>query len=100
MRLLLGSGGFSTPERKDGWKSEIDSYLGSVQKVLFIPYALADHDAYVRGIKEWGFHGNREITGIHRTKNPRKAVEEAEVISIGGGNSFRLLAGLYEHNLL
>lgn len=101
MRLLLGSGGFSTEERRNGWKREIDDFLGSLKKVLFIPYALADHDGYVRGIKDWGFHGpNRETIGIHRTKNPRKAIEEAEVISVGGGNSFRLLSGLYEHNLI
>jgi len=101
MRLLLGSGGFSTIERRDGWKKEVEDFLGPVKKVLFIPYALADYDGYVRGIKEWGFHGQgRETIGIHRTKSPRQAVLEADVISVGGGNSFRLLSGLYEHNLI
>ncbi len=101
MRLLLGSGGFSTIERRDGWIREVDNFLGPLKKVLFIPYALADHDGYVRAIKDRGFHGpGRETIGIHRTKNPLKAVLEADVISVGGGNSWRLLASLYEHNLI
>ncbi|HEX4924791.1 MAG TPA: dipeptidase PepE [Bdellovibrionales bacterium] len=100
MRLLLGSGGFSTPERRDGWKSEMNSYLGSIKRVLFIPYALADHDSYVQALKTWGFHGDREVIGIHTVKDPKKAVREAECISVGGGNTFRLLHDLYTNDLV
>jgi dipeptidase E len=100
MRLLLGSGGFNTPERQAGWKRELDRFLGPVKSVLFVPYALADHDAYVQKVIERGFHADREIVGIHRTPDPRKAVEEASAIYVGGGNSFRLLHDLYKHDLL
>lgn len=99
-RLLLGSGGFSTPERRQGWLKELDDYLGSIRTILFVPYALKDHDYYIRKMEELGSDVGRKLVGIHTTKDPVAAVAEAEVVFIGGGNSFRLLADLYRHKLL
>ncbi|CAH1983679.1 unnamed protein product [Acanthoscelides obtectus] len=42
-----------------------------------------------------GFH----IASIH-TQDPQKAIQEAEAIFIGGGNTFRLLKTLYELDLV
>lgn len=100
MRLLLGSGGYRTPERIAFLASEMRSFFGSIRRLLFIPYALADHDAYVAKIIERGTHAGYEPVGIHREADPVRAVEEAEGIYIGGGNTFRLLDNLYRHNLL
>jgi len=100
MRLLLGSGGFSTDERRAGWSKELDDYLGDIKNILFIPYAHADHDAYVEMIVKKKFHAGRTIVGIHTHDNPKQAIMEAETIFMGGGNSFRLLAELYQHDLL
>jgi dipeptidase E len=100
MRLLLGSGGFSTPERQDGWKRALDDFLGSVQHLLFIPYAVAHHDRVIEQMIRLGFHAGRGLTGIHRAKDPVRAIEEAEAIYVGGGNSFRLLKALYDGDLL
>ncbi|CAH1105666.1 unnamed protein product [Psylliodes chrysocephalus] len=73
--------------------------LNKVSTILFIPYALKDHDAYVKTVekpfKKWGF----EVIGIHTT-NPLEAVNKAEAIFIGGGNTFRLLKTLYDLNLV
>jgi dipeptidase E len=100
MRLLLGSGGFSTPERKAAWSKALDQYLGTIEDVLFIPYALADYDKYVAMMMERGFHAGRNLHGIHREKDPKAAIQNAKAIYVGGGNSFRLLAELYRLNLL
>jgi dipeptidase E len=100
MRLLLGSGGFSTPERQTAWKQELSNFLGPIQRVLFVPYALKDHDGYVKAMTERGFHADRELVGIHRLKNSKEAVLKAEAIYVGGGNSFRLLHDLYREDLV
>lgn len=40
------------------------------------------------------------VTSIHDVSNLPRAVSEAEVIFVGGGNTFRLLKGLHDHDLL
>src|ERR1043165_8997080 len=100
MRLFLGSGGFRTPDRIASLRRRLRAHLGDVQRVLFIPYALADHDAYVRTILERGTHADYEIVGIHRCPDLRQAVRDAEAIYVGGGNTFRLLNALYANDLL
>ena len=66
LRLLLGSGGLSTPSRLDAWRHEFHDFLGPVARVLFIPYALADHDGYTKMIVSRALQAGREIVGIHR----------------------------------
>jgi dipeptidase E len=41
-----------------------------------------------------------ELTSIHTPSNPEAAVNEAEVVFIGGGNTFRLLKALYDFGVL
>jgi dipeptidase E len=98
--LLLGSGGFRTPERVAVWAAEMRAALGDLRRVLFIPYALADHPGYVRMMIERGLHAGYELDGLHDHADPVAAVREAEAIFVGGGNTFRLLATLYRLNLL
>jgi dipeptidase E len=98
--LLLGSGGFRTPERVALWAEQMRTVLGSVSRVLFVPYALADHDGYVRVLTERGLNAGYPFDGIHLAPNPVATVREAEAIFIGGGNTFRLLAALYRLGLL
>ncbi|MBI1830796.1 MAG: dipeptidase PepE [Planctomycetes bacterium] len=100
MHILLGSGGFRTDERVRTFRTHLQAHLGSIQRVLFIPYALHDHDKYVQTIVERGLHADYELVGIHRCPNPRDAVLSAEAIYIGGGNTFRLLNALYQLDLL
>jgi dipeptidase E len=100
VRLLLGSGGLRTPERVATWADRMRFVLGPVSRVLFIPYALADHDGYVRTMTERGLDSGYQLDGIYRHPDPVAAVHEAEAIFVGGGNTFRLLASLHRLKLL
>ena len=100
MRLLLGSGGFRTEERIARLVGEMKSFFGDISHLLFVPYALQDHDGYVQGIVEKGLHAGYELRGVHRESDRRRAIEQAAGIFVGGGNTFRLLNDLYHLKLL
>ena len=100
MRVLLGSGGFRTPERVATLADEMRSFFGPVRRLLFVPYALADYDADLRIVTERGLHAGYELDGLHRHAEPRQAVQEAEAVFVGGGNTFRLLDALYRLGLV
>jgi dipeptidase E len=98
--ILLGSGGIRTPERVALWCDQVRSVLGGVRRILFVPYALADHDGYVRVMLERGIHAGYELDGLHTSADPAAAVRDAEAVFVGGGNTFRLLSALYRLGLL
>lgn len=100
MKVLLGSGGFRTDERVRRLAAHLRNHFGDIQKVLFVPYALADHDGYVKSLTERGLHAGYELVGIHRESNIPAAVKAAQAIYVGGGNTFRLLDSLYRLDLL
>ncbi|MFN2493739.1 MAG: dipeptidase PepE [Pyrinomonadaceae bacterium] len=84
----------------DHAESEIRSFLGTGKRVLFIPFALYDRDAYAATARDRFWKMNYQLDSIHTIRNPRDAVNEAEAIFIGGGNTFRLLKALYDFDLL
>ena len=100
MRLLLGSGGFRTPERQALLTQQMQSFFGTIDELLFVPYALKDHDRYVEVMTERRLHAGLTLRGIHREPDPVRAVEQAQALYVGGGNTFRLLNALYELNLV
>ena len=84
----------------DHAEEELRSFLGSISRVLFVPYALKDRDEYAQIIGGRLLQMGYGLEPIHRAADPRKAVENAPAIFIGGGNTFRLLKTLYENKLL
>ena len=100
MTILLGSGGFRTDERRARLTGAMRDVFGDIERVLFVPYALADHDRYVRLLTEKGLDAGYRLEGIHTVVDPIAAIESADAIYVGGGNSFRLTAALHEHGLL
>jgi len=84
----------------DHAEAEIRNFLGDVKKVLFLPYALYDRDAYASTAQERFQRMGYELISIHTSSNPQAAVGEAEVVFIGGGNTFRLLKALYDFGVL
>lgn len=85
----------------DHAENEIRAFLGvAKQKVLFVPYALYDRDAYAMTANERFQRMGYELTSVHRATNPIQAVKNADVVFVGGGNTFRLLKALYDFDLL
>lgn len=78
---------------------EISDFLGEVKRVLFVPYALHDRDKYAAQARERFAKMGYELDSIHSSE-PLEAVRNTEAIFIGGGNTFRLLKALYDHDLL
>ena len=80
--------------------TELRDALGSVVRVLFIPHALQDRDGYVAkarpAFEEMGYG----LDSLHEAADPRRAVETAEAVFCGGGNTFRLLKALHEMEVL
>ncbi len=100
-RLLLISSSFVYGQGYlDHAEAEIRDLLSRVKRVLFVPYALYDRDSYAaiarKRFEAMGFG----LDSTHEAESPRKAVENAEAIFIGGGNTFRLLKALYDFDLL
>ena len=91
---LFGSGYLDHAE------AEIRDFLGNIKRVLFVPYALYNRDAYAASARERFARMGCEVSSVHNAADPFVALEEAESIFIGGGNTFRLLKTLYDHSLL
>lgn len=84
----------------DHAESEIRSFLGDVKRVLFVPYALHDRDAYAATAQQRFQKMGYELSSIHTAGQPAQAINDAEAVFIGGGNTFRLLKALYDFDLL
>lgn len=84
----------------DHAEAEIRDFLGDVKRVLFVPYALFDRDEYAATAQQRFAKMGYQLSSIHTAQDPRKAVEDAKAIFIGGGNTFRLLKALYDAELL
>ncbi|HTG91780.1 MAG TPA: dipeptidase PepE [Pyrinomonadaceae bacterium] len=80
--------------------AEIEDFLGDLKRVLFVPYALHDRDDYAATVSGRFQRMGCELSSIHTSSDPVKAVNETEAIFIGGGNTFRLLKALYDFDLL
>ena len=84
----------------DHAEAEIRDFLGDVRRVLFVPFALYDRDAYTASARERFAKMDYELTSVHDAVDPLRAVAETDAIFVGGGNTFRLLKTLYDRQLL
>ncbi len=98
--LLISSSKIYGGGYLDHAEAAIRERLAGVRRILFVPYALADRDAYAeiarRRYEMMGFG----LDSLHRAAEPRAAVERAEAVFVGGGNTFRLLKTLSDLGLL
>jgi dipeptidase E len=79
----------------DHVEDEIRRCVGTARSVLFVPLALFDRQAYVAKA-EARLRAMGLSLRVLSKDSPAKAVEEAEAIFVGGGNTFRLLKGLQD----
>jgi len=74
--------------------------FAGARRVVFLPYALFDREAYARKAEQRFRELGLELFSVHRTEDHRAAVAAADGIFIGGGNTFRLLDSLYRYSLI
>jgi dipeptidase E len=84
----------------DHAEDEIRDLVAGRTSVIFVPYAVHDRRAYAAKAQERFREMGLSLTSIHDVSNVPRAVDEADVIFVGGGNTFRLLKGLHDHDLL
>src|SRR5216684_271915 len=84
----------------DHAEDEIRDFVAGRTSVIFVPYAVHDRRAYAAKAQERFREMGLSLTSIHDVSNVPRAVDEADVIFVGGGNTFRLLKGLHDHDLL
>ncbi len=81
----------------------ISDFLGGKKvKILFIPYAAVtfSFDDYEEKVRQKFNEAGYELISIHHLRNPVSAVREAEVIAVGGGNTWKLLKMIKENKLI
>lgn len=79
---------------------ELRDFLGGVRRVLFVPFALKDQDGYAARARSTFAEIGYALDSLHETADPARALANAEAVFCGGGNTFRLLKTLYDHNLM
>lgn len=78
----------------------IAAFLDGRRRVHFVPFALADHDDYTGKVRAALEPLGAEVIGLHTITDARQAVADAEVLFVGGGNSFRLLRGVQQRGII
>ncbi len=82
---------------------ELSVLFKDASELLFIPYARPggiSHEDYTEVAAKAFNKINKKVVGIHSFENPVKAIQEAEGIFTGGGNTFVLVSQLYRNKVL
>ncbi|WP_420033407.1 dipeptidase PepE [Streptomyces sp. cg28] len=77
----------------------VTGFLPARARLAFVPYALADHDAYTAKVRGALEGAGIDVRGVHEGGDPLAQLQAADAVFIGGGNSFRLLSALYRTGL-
>ena len=103
MKLLLISNSTNAGEAYLQYPiAQIASFLQGVKEIAFVPYAAvtfsyAEYEAKVQArFDEIGI----KVRSVHRARDPRKMILQAEAICVGGGNTFALTKKMQEQGLI
>jgi dipeptidase E len=80
---------------------ELQLHFAQCKTILFVPYARPggiSHDDYTLKVKTFFALLNIKVNGLHEFTNPSEALEKAEGIFTGGGNTFLLVTQLHQNN--
>lgn len=104
MRLLLISNSTNLGEGYLEYpKQHIKDFLGEkATNAIFIPYAAVtfSFEEYEKKVNERFAEIGHHVTSIHRFINPVDAIENADAIVVGGGNTWQLVKMLQEKGLM
>ena len=84
-------------------KEELYDFFKNVDEILFIPYARPSgitHEAYTQIAHNFFQQIGKQVVGLHSFAAPQEAIQQAQAIFTGGGNTFVLVNELYERNLM
>jgi dipeptidase E len=82
---------------------ELKLHFENCKLILFIPYAQPgglSYEEYTDRVSKAFAKLNIEVKGIHEFVNPIAAIEAAEGIFTGGGNTFLLVFQLYKNKVM
>jgi dipeptidase E len=101
MRLLLLS---NSTEHGQGYLDHampaVLKILGPVPRLLFVPFALRDREAYTAKVRTRFAREGIEVRALKPEGSESAVVDAAEAVFVGGGNTFRLLDTLQSTGLL
>ncbi len=101
MRLLLLSNSTNHGERYlDHAFATILDFFGPARRLAFVPFALLDQVAYAEKVRARLEPEGFSVTRVSADAAGAAALEEAECVFVGGGNTFRLLDRLQQSGLL
>lgn len=104
MRLLLISNSTMPGEAYLEYpKHQIKFFLGDNPiTALFIPYAAVtfSYDLYEQKVDERFAELGFQVKSIHHFSDPVQAVKDAEVIVVGGGNTWQLVRMMHDNQLM
>ena len=104
MRLLLISNSTNAGEPYlEHPLEQMKNFLGSTPvKAVFVPYAgvTISFDDYTARVKSRFQEIGHKIFSVHEAGDPVEAVENAEAIVVGGGNTFHLAKMMQEQGLI
>ena len=96
---------FSNSANHDGTflshaRETVADFFAETRELLFIPWALADHDSYTGQVSAaFGAYGIR-VRSAHSVGDVAAAVRDAGAMYVGGGNTFRLVQALRRAQLM
>jgi dipeptidase E len=104
MKLLLISNSTMVGQQYlDYPKHEIGKFLGGNPiQIVFIPYAAVtfSYEVYEKKVNNRLKEVGHQVVSIHRFTNPEEAIEKADAIMVGGGNTWNLTHLMHKNKLM
>lgn len=82
---------------------ELEVHFKNCESILFIPFARPggiSHEQYTETVSQAFKKININVKGIHEFEDPTTAINNAQGIFTGGGNTFLLVTQLYKNNIM
>lgn len=82
---------------------QLSMLYSNAEEILFIPYARPggiSYDAYTEIAQKAFSKIDKKVIGLHTFLNPSEAIENAQGIFTGGGNTFVLVKQLYDTRVM
>ena len=81
----------------------LENLFKDCSEIIFIPYARPggiSHDDYTTTVRNAFSKINKAVKGLHEFENPVNAIQNAQGIFTGGGNTFLLVTQLYQNDVM